>query len=130
MVPLDSDRSAPRESGGATDAVPEGSRPYAVSTYSLVAYLLTVLAWELEVGILLLYWFNKGNLDPLGHAALLALSCSLTLFSWIRGKREFQRLCWTRGRIPVTASQSIFVAVMVVTFGGLMTWIGARLFDL
>jgi hypothetical protein len=117
------------EESHATGTLIGASDPGAISTFSLVAYLLTVLAWEVEVGVVLLHLFKKDKLDPLGHAALVVLWFSLTAFCWFRGKREFGNLCWTRGRIPVTAFQGIVVTIMMVAFGSIFEWIGTRLLE-
>jgi len=104
-------------------------RPSAVPTLSLFTYLITVLAWELELVVLLLHAFANNKLDPLGHSALLAVSGFLTLFAWLRGKQDFHRLRWTRGRIPITRSQGVIITLFMVAFGCVLGWAAMRLVD-
>jgi hypothetical protein len=99
-----------------------------VPTVSLLSYLITVLAWEVELGVSLLHVLKNKKLDPLGHAALLAITVALTLFSWIRGKRDFQSLRHTRGRIPITVLQGVIItSFIIMVFGVGGGWILIRL---
>lgn len=107
----------------------DSNRSCALPTLSLFAYLLTVMAWEFEIGVLLLTTFANKKLDPLGHTALLAVSISLTAFAWLRGKRDFQRLRWTRGRLPITGFQGFLITVFMVGFGCFLGWIVMRLVE-
>lgn len=107
----------------------DSNRLQAVPTISLLAYLLTILAWQLEVAVLLVYVFTSKKLDPLGHTALLTISGSLTLFAWLRGKREFQRLRWTRGRIPLTRSQIVIISLFLFAYCCVLAWVAERLIE-
>jgi len=107
----------------------DSNRSSTIPTLSLFAYLLTVMAWEFEIGVLLLHIFANKKLDPLGHVALLGVSLSLTTFAWLRGKRDFQRLRWTRGRVPITRVQGLLITVFMVCFGGFFGWIVMRLVE-
>lgn len=127
---LDADGPESERDADAIRSIARNAAPGPVSTFSLVAYMLTVLAWELEIGVLVLHIFKRGKLDPLGHAALLACLCSLTVFSSLRGRREFQRLRWTRGRIPISAAQGVVVTFTVFATSGVLLLIGIRLFGL
>jgi hypothetical protein len=102
-------------------------QPTFVSTFSLMALLLTIVAWELEVGVVLLKLFVRKPLDPLAHTTLLAIAGILTCFSIYRGQREFQALRSARGRIPLTHSQVLVVTGFFIAFGGVFGWIFGRL---
>jgi hypothetical protein len=129
---IDSAENAGRDPGQSVEAIlMELERPSSsfVATSTLVAHLLTVLAWELELGNVLLHVLRHEKLDTVGHAALLIVTGALTLFSWVvRGKEEVQRLRWARGRVPITFLQGIVITVMMVAFGSVFAWIGLRLF--
>jgi hypothetical protein len=112
-----------------TPLMRDPNRPVPVPTSSLIAYLLTVLAWELEMAVLLLHAFTNRKLDPLGHTALLCVSLSMTWFSCFKGKRDFQRLKWTRGRIPITRSQGFIITAFMIAFSTLLAWIAQRLME-
>jgi hypothetical protein len=103
--------------------------PITISTLSLFAYLLTVLTWELEIVIVLIYLFTNRILDPIGVTALHFTAVALTAFSWFRGQRDFQRLRWTGGRIPITRFQGFLITVFMIAFGSLMVWIADRLMN-
>jgi hypothetical protein len=104
-------------------------RPPAVSTVSLLAYLATIYAWMLEGLVLVIHLFTNRNLDPLGHWTLIAVSVALTAFAWVRGKREFKRLRWTRGRIPLTGKQTFLIAAILIAFSCVMAFVAERLIE-
>jgi hypothetical protein len=89
-----------------------------VSTLSLFGYLVTVLSWELELGLIALQFFSpkKPGFAPL--ALLLSISVAFTVFVILRGKRDFARLRWTKGRIELSGIQTILVTVFIILFGG------------
>jgi uncharacterized membrane protein len=98
-----------------------------VSTLALFGYLVTVLAWELELGVVLLHVFAKKKLDPFAHAALLAVSFTLTAFTYVRGKRDFVWLRGTRGRVQLTGPQAVLITMFVVCLGTMLGLITMRL---
>jgi hypothetical protein len=116
----------------ATSAMPaNGERPVGnVGTLPLLSYLLTILAWEAEAATVLLHLLKKGPLEPFGHIVLLTITCGLTLFTWFRGKRGFERLRWTRGRIRISLGQGIIVALFMVACGSVAAFVADRLFNL
>ena len=97
------------------------------ATLALLGYLATVLAWELEVGVVLLHVFAQNMLDPVAHAALLGMLLTLTAFSCIRGKRDFALLRGTRGRIPLTGTQVVLITMFCVSLGAILGLIIMRL---
>ncbi len=97
-----------------------------VSTFSILMLGATVLAWETEICVLVTHVFIKKNLDPLGHAVLLAVWGTLTLVSWFRGKQEYQKLAHLRGRIPITSAQAAIITVFVIAFGSVLGFIMMR----
>ena len=101
--------------------------PPTASTVSILSYLATVYAWMLEVLVLLIHFFGKGNLDPLGHGTLVAVACTLTVIARVRGKREFERLRWTRGRILLTGRQTVVITATLMGFVAVMTFVLVRL---
>lgn len=101
-----------------------------VETLPLLSYLLTVVAWEVEAANMLLHLLRKGPLEPVGHIVLLSITCCLTVFTWVRGKRDFERLRWTRGRVPISFGQGIIIALLMVAFGSVAAFVAIRVFDL
>jgi hypothetical protein len=82
-----------------------GDNRYRLSTLTLLGFLLAILAWELEIGVVLLHFFVRKPLNPLGHAALLGFLLALTVFSYVRGRRDFALVIQSiqsRERVPVT----------------------------
>jgi hypothetical protein len=102
--------------------------PLYLPTSVVLAYLLTVLAWEVEVGLVALTLFGPRKVNPVGLAALLALTVSLTAFAYVKGRHHYARLRWTRGRIPLTRFQTFAVVVVMISFGVLLTFIAGLLF--
>ncbi len=100
-----------------------------VPTGTLMAYLMTVLAWELEIVVLLVHAFANEKLDPLGHGVLLLVAGSLTLFAWFRGRKSFELLRWTRGRIRITPFQAVMITMFMIAFGGVLGWAAMRLVE-
>src|SRR4051794_22348981 len=88
-------------------------------TYVIVASLLTVVSWELEIVVILLKL--SGKLDrhfaPVGHAALIGLSSGLTIFAIVKGHKEYARVGHLGGRIPLTRSQTVAVTGLIVVIG-------------
>jgi uncharacterized membrane protein len=99
----------------------------AVTTLALFGYLVTVLAWELELGVVLLHVFAKKKLDPFAHAALLGVSITLTAFTYVQGSRDFLRLRRTRGRVRLTGLQVVLITMFIVTLGTTLGLITMRL---
>lgn len=89
-----------------------------VSTLSLFGYLVTVLSWEFELGFIALQLFSPKKPGFALLALLLAISIGFTVFVVMRGKRDFARLRWTKGRIELSGTQAILVTVFIVLFGG------------
>ena len=106
---------------------PEPDNSPTVRTSSLFGYLFTVLAWELEIGVLAIHAFTEKQLDPVGHLALVAISALLTAFAWATGKRDFRNLRHTGGRVSVSPFQALLVTVFMIGFGGLLGLIVMRL---
>jgi hypothetical protein len=98
-----------------------------VPTFSIVAYLATIYAWFLEGIVLLVEFFGHNKFDPVGHVALVAVACGLSLFAYARGKREFEMLRHTRGRIPLTQSQVWIIASFLIAFSFVMGLIATRM---
>lgn len=108
-------RSCETQDGEKIDAVSYAHPP--VSTLSLFGYLVTVLAWELELEVMLLHLFAGKKLDPDTHSVLLIVTLSLTAYSYVRGKRDFLKLQKTRGRIKLTIPQVLLVTAFMVALG-------------
>ena len=98
-----------------------------VSTLALFGYLVTVLAWELELGVVLLHIFAKEKLDAFAHAALLGVLLALTAFTCVRGKRDFLWLRGTRGRVQLTRPQVVWITMFCVSLGAIFSLITMRL---
>lgn len=99
-----------------------------VPTTSLLAYLLTILAWQVEAAVLVVHVCTDKRLDPFGHAALLAISASLTLFSVLRGKQDYRNL-QPRGPISLTRSQTVIIFVFVIAVCCVFALIAERLIE-
>jgi hypothetical protein len=102
--------------------------PASVSTFTVFSCVLTALAWEAEIVVLLIHFFAHQPLPPLAHGALVLVASSLTLFVALRGRSEIQKLQVPMGRIRVTRGQSIMVTFLMVTFGCFLSVIGIVLF--
>ncbi|QDT96269.1 hypothetical protein [Gimesia aquarii] len=89
-----------------------------VSTLSLFGYMITVLLWELEFGLVALQIFSNKKPGFAALSLLLILSGSMTVFLIVRGKRDFARLRFTKGRIELSGIQATLVTIFVVLFGG------------
>ncbi|MFT5301474.1 MAG: hypothetical protein ACI814_002278 [Mariniblastus sp.] len=89
-----------------------------ISTRSLFGYLVTVLSWELEIGLALLQMFSPKQPGFGALVLLLIMSGGLTVFSIANGKRDFARLRTTRGRVELSGIQAVLVIVFMVMFGG------------
>jgi hypothetical protein len=97
-----------------------------VSTIALVGYLVTVLAWELEIGLLLSHWVTKKTLDPVGQVVLVGLLGAGTLYSHARGKRDFKTIHRFVGRAELTGGQVWIVVLFFVCAGAILTWLTTR----
>lgn len=89
-----------------------------VSTLSLFGYLLTILSWELELGLIALQIFSNKKPGFAALSLLLILSSGMTMFLIVRGKNDFARLRLTRGRIELSGIQATLVTIFMVLFGG------------
>ncbi|QDU11857.1 hypothetical protein [Gimesia aquarii] len=89
-----------------------------VSTLSLFGYMITILSWEFELGLAALLIFSNKKPGFATLSLLLILSGSMTVFLIVRGKRDFARLRFTKGRIELSGIQATMVTVFVVLFGG------------
>ncbi|SFI69482.1 hypothetical protein [Planctomicrobium piriforme] len=98
-----------------------------IGTLSLFSLLLTVWAWQLEAGVLLLHFLVNKKLDSLGHGALLTLSIALTLFAVVKGKSELKKFGHTGGRIELTTSQIALVTMLTLMMGASLGLIVFRL---
>ena len=78
-----------------------------VSTLTLLGYLITVLSWELEIGLVLLQLFSPKKPGAVVVALLLLISISLSVFAYIRGRQDFARLRWTKGRVELSGTISV-----------------------
>jgi len=98
-----------------------------VPTLAIIAYLSVIYAWLMEGVVLLIELFGTKKFDPFGHAALVAVAVSLSLFAAIRGKRDFARLRHTRGRIPLTLPQIWIIGAGLVGFSFVLGMIAMRM---
>jgi hypothetical protein len=97
-----------------------------VPTITLIGSLVTVLAWEMEVGLLLSHWLSNKALDPVGQAILVGLLGTGTLYSSVRSKRDFKAISRVRGQVHLTAGQAAIVVIFMVSFGVIITWLTTR----
>ncbi|WP_299467714.1 hypothetical protein [uncultured Gimesia sp.] len=91
-----------------------------VSTRSLFGYLITILSWELNLGLVALQIFSNKKPGFAALALLLLLSGGMTGFLIVCGKRDFARLRLTRGRIELSGIQATWVTIFMVLFGGIL----------
>ena len=87
------------------------SREYGqVSTLTLLGFVAAILAWEVEIAVVLLHVFVERALDPLAHAALLAVL--LALYRFCRRPRQariFACHAGTRTACLVTRGQAAII---------------------
>ncbi|QDT44090.1 hypothetical protein Pan241w_41960 [Gimesia alba] len=89
-----------------------------VSTRSLFGYMVTVMSWAFELGLVALQIFSNKKPGFAALTVLLILSGGMTVFLMVRGKRDFARLRLTKGRIELSGIQAILVTIVMVLFGG------------
>lgn len=89
-----------------------------VSTLSLFGYLVTIMSWEFELGLVALQIFSNKKPGFAAITLLLILSGGMTVFLIVRGKRDFARLRLTGGRIELSGIQVTLVTIFIVLFGG------------
>lgn len=92
--------------------------PVYVSTYTLVAVLVTILAWELELVELAFLVMGRPQLNGLTHGAWTALCGVLSIAAMLGCKREFVRVRHCVRRIAVTPFQAVLVIGMMISIGG------------
>jgi hypothetical protein len=100
--------------------IPKGSGPITirfqlgkVRTSSLIGYLATIFAWELEIGVILIHLCSQRKITLGAHALLLAATLSLTTFAWYR-RKDFHNLRGVIRGMPLTRSQMLAVVVFVL----------------
>jgi hypothetical protein len=94
-----------------------------VRTFSLIVSVVALVAWECEIGVVLLHLFARQKLHPIGHAALLLLTVLLTVFAWYH-RDELRALPASYARLPLSRFQifivSTFIMMLCLILSGIM----------
>lgn len=103
------------------------SEPQYVPTTTLLGYLATILAWEAEVGSMILHALGHQRMTIFQHVVVLFACGALSLFAWWR-RHDFQKLRSTRGQVPLTQLQIVLVIACILAMVGFVVWLGEEIF--
>ncbi len=106
------------------DIDPQGTRHHPpVSTLSLMGYLLAIVAWQIEISLLLRTFKNVNRAPTWWVTVATVVSLALTVFCFFRGRKDFQQLRHTSGRVLLTGVQSVLVVITMIAVGTLMAMV-------
>jgi hypothetical protein len=90
---------------------------FVVSTRTLIAILVTTLAWEAEGFVIGIHFLGVGNLPDAAHAMLIATTGVLSIVSWFWARNEARQSPGHASRLVLLPGQGKYVVLAFVTFG-------------